>query len=130
MMSINRGFLKVLLLLLTVSYNFIYSQILMLCWYNQSYASHPIVIKKTCKDFEITRTICSNSEKSEQFLVHNRTLLGFRNMQVKLEKLYCCAHLIKGNGPVALHLLDMIRPSSLLPFFQISCILSAIKNED
>ena len=33
-----------------------------------------------CKNFEITRTIYSNSERAEQ-----KKLLGFRNMQEKLE---------------------------------------------
>ena len=48
---------------------------------------------KNLQNFEITRTICSNSESSEQFLVteclfnlfldsHRKTLLGFRNMQL------------------------------------------------
>ena len=36
--------------------------------------------------FEITRTIYSNSERSEQFLVTE--CLGFRNMQEKLENIF------------------------------------------
>ena len=50
-----------------------------------------------CKIFEITRTIYSNSERLEQFLVTEclfnlflavgKKLLGFRNMQEKLERL-------------------------------------------
>ena len=38
-----------------------------------------MIEKNFCKIFEITRTIYSNSESSEQFL-------GLRNMQEKLEK--------------------------------------------
>ena len=51
---------------------------------------------RICKIFEITRTIYSNSERSEQFSVTecffnwrflmSKKLLGFRNMQEKLEK--------------------------------------------
>ena len=43
------------------------------------------------KNSEITRTIYSNNERSEQFLVTEfkleKKILGFRNMQEKLENM-------------------------------------------
>ena len=47
---------------------------------------------------EITRTIHSNSERSDQFLVtecfFNQVLLGFRNMQEKLENIISGENLV------------------------------------
>ena len=61
---------------------------------------------RICKYFEITRTICSNSERSEQFLATEcffnlflevpqntnwkKKILEFRNMQEMLEKSVFC----------------------------------------
>ena len=67
-----------------------------------------MVEKNVCKKFEITKTIYSDSERSEQFLVLQNAfltfswrfneleqfelilekILGFRNMQEKLEKYF------------------------------------------
>ena len=48
--------------------------------------------REFAKIFEITRTIYSNSKRSEQSLVTEcsnwQKLLGFRNMQEKLEKFF------------------------------------------
>ena len=77
--------------------------IMVLCHQNYSnlfWEKNVLVIKKTfeirgwspriCKKFEITRTICTDSEKSEQFMATECLVLlslGFRNMQEKLDSL-------------------------------------------
>ena len=94
---------------------------------------------RICKIFEITRTIYSNSERSEQFLVKewflacswrflisNRLeklafklekLLGFRNLQEKLENMLSvfvpisfCMFLLRKEYLVRSYLLNYLRP--------------------
>ena len=84
--NVCRGFL-----FLTVEMVFCYQNCSDLLW-----EKIVLVNEKIFKDFEITRTICSNSGRSEQFLVTECFFLtcylgklefnlGFRNMPEKLE---------------------------------------------